>query len=416
MTNSPFGIVGASSIALAVTAALAGATIAQADDRKWYVSPAFNFVIADDDRDADNDAGFQIGLGRQLSDRWNLELNLEADNLEREDSAFTYKQRGAALDALFFFNRSRGFSPYALLGVGAMHNRGLPLPDDKVTNVMGNVGLGFLSNAGGGMTLRTEVRYRWDDDDETIATESGFGDVVFSLGVQIPLGRAAKPAPAPAPAPEPEPAPVVVAPADSDGDGVSDEFDMCPNTPAGAQVDARGCEIDSDGDGVPDSRDRCPGTVAGAAVDADGCERDADGDGVVDRLDRCPDTVAGVKVDVRGCEIKEVISLPDVNFATGSANLLPESAATLDEAAATLLKHPEIKAEVGGHTDVTGPRAFNVKLSRERAESVKNYLVSQGVGADRLTVNGYGPDRPIADNATGEGRAANRRVELQILK
>ncbi len=414
MINKPSGIAGTTSLALAVTAALAGATIAQADDqRKWYVAPALNFVLADDDRQADNNAGFQIGLGRQIGESWNLELNLEADNLDFENGNGTYKQRGAALDALYFFNRNRAFAPYALIGVGAMHNR---LPGDEVTNVMGNVGFGFLSNAGGAMSLRTEVRYRWDDDDETIATESGFGDVVFSLGVQIPLGRAAKPAPAPIVA-EPEPAPVVVAPpADSDGDGVSDEFDMCPNTPAGAQVDARGCEIDSDGDGVPDSRDRCPGTVAGAAVDAEGCERDSDGDGVVDRLDRCPDTVSGVKVDVRGCEIKEVISLPDVNFATSSAQLLPESAATLDEAAATLLKHPEIKAEVAGHSDSTGPRAFNVQLSRERAESVKNYLISQGVAADRLTAAGYGPDRPVADNATREGRAVNRRVELQIAK
>lgn len=414
MISRPFGIASTASIALAVSAALTGATVAQADDqRKWYVAPALNFVLADDDRQADNDAGFQIGLGRQISERWNLELNLEADNLDFEAGNGSYKQRGAALDGLFFFNRNRGFSPYGLIGVGALHNR---LPGDNVTNAMGNVGLGFLSNAGGAMTLRTEVRYRWDDDDETIPSESGFGDWIFSLGVHIPLGRAAPVAAPVAAVVAAEPAPVPVAPIDSDGDGVSDANDVCPNTPAGASVDARGCELDGDGDGVPDSRDRCPGTVAGAAVDANGCERDSDGDGVVDRLDRCADTVSGVKVDVRGCEIKEVISLPGVNFATSSARLLPESAATLDEAAATLLKHPEIKAEVTGHTDSTGPRAFNVKLSRERAEAVKTYLVSQGVAADRLTAAGYGPDRPVADNATNDGRAANRRVELQIAK
>ncbi|MBK8162757.1 MAG: OmpA family protein [Gammaproteobacteria bacterium] len=201
---------------------------------------------------------------------------------------------------------------------------------------------------------------------------------------------------------------------DSDNDGVLDASDACPDSPAGARVDARGCEPDSDGDGVTDGADRCPGTAAGIAVDAQGCEKDSDGDGVTDSADRCPDSAAGVKVDIHGCEIKAVIELPGVNFETGSARLLPESTAILDEAAATLRKHPEIRAEVAGHTDSSGSRAFNVKLSQQRAESVMNYLVGQGVAAGSLTAQGYGPDRPVADNATAAGRAANRRVELKI--
>lgn len=387
-----------------------------AEYSSWYIAPALSYVIADDDRNADDDFGFQIGIGRELGARWNLELNLEADNLDFETGPGIYKQRGAALDGLFFFKRGE-FSPYALIGVGALHNR---LPADNVTNFMANAGLGFLSNAGGPMSLRGEVRYRWDNDDETIPSEDGFGDWVVSLGVQIPFGRSSA-APAPAPAPAPEPAPVVeAAPApvvvDSDGDGVPDDSDACPGTRAGAAVDSRGCEPDADGDGVPDVDDRCPNTAAGARVDAFGCELDSDGDGVVDSIDRCPDTVSGVKVDVRGCEIKEVIELQGVNFEVSSARLLPESTEVLDETAATLLKHEDIRAEVGGHSDSTGPRAFNLQLSQQRAESVRDYLVSKGVAADRLTAVGYGPDRPIADNATRDGRTANRRVELQIKK
>ena len=393
MKSSIFGTARTAALALsgAVAAALA-APCALADDHgRWYIAPALNFVIADDDREADDDLGFQIGLGRELSERWNLELNLEADNLDFEAGGGSYKQRGASINGLYFFTREQGFSPYALIGVGALHNR---LPGDKVTNVMGNAGLGFLANAGGDMSLRGEVRYRWDNDDETIASESGFGDWVVSVGVHIPFGRAAAPAaapvaapkPAPAPAPEPEPEPVVIAPVDSDGDGVADEDDACPGTPAGAEVDARGCEVDSDGDGVADN------------------------------ADLCPDTPAGAKVDVRGCEIREVITLTGVNFATSSARLLPESSSVLDETATTLLRYPDIRAEVGGHSDSTGSRAFNLELSRKRAESVRDYLISQGVPADRLTAAGYGPDRPIADNGTPEGRAANRRVELQIIE
>jgi outer membrane protein OmpA-like peptidoglycan-associated protein len=88
---------------------------------------------------------------------------------------------------------------------------------------------------------------------------------------------------------------------DADGDGVLDNRDRCPDTPAGATVDSRGCPSDSDGDGVPDGIDRCPTTVAGASVDSRGCSQDSDGDNIPDGLDQCPDTPAGVLVDPRGC-------------------------------------------------------------------------------------------------------------------
>ena len=90
-------------------------------------------------------------------------------------------------------------------------------------------------------------------------------------------------------------------PTDSDGDGVPDRRDACPNTPAGATVDARGCPSDSDGDGVLDGLDRCAGTPRGAHVDANGCPLDSDHDGVLDGIDQCPDTPAGATVDARGC-------------------------------------------------------------------------------------------------------------------
>ncbi|MDP4272185.1 MAG: OmpA family protein [Bacteroidota bacterium] len=92
-------------------------------------------------------------------------------------------------------------------------------------------------------------------------------------------------------------------PIDSDGDGVADYLDKCPNTPAGVKVDANGCPLDSDGDGVPDYLDKCPNTPAGVQVDAKGCPIDSDGDGVPDYLDKCPNTPAGVQVDANGCPL-----------------------------------------------------------------------------------------------------------------
>jgi outer membrane protein OmpA-like peptidoglycan-associated protein len=102
--------------------------------------------------------------------------------------------------------------------------------------------------------------------------------------------------------PPPPPAPVVVKPVDSDGDGVADSLDRCPGTPAGATVDANGCELDGDKDGVVDRLDKCPTTPAGRKVNAEGCELDGDGDGVVDALDQCPTTPPGRKVNPIGCE------------------------------------------------------------------------------------------------------------------
>lgn len=213
-------------------------------------------------------------------------------------------------------------------------------------------------------------------------------------------------------------------PKDADNDGVLDNVDQCKDTPAGDKVDAKGCSLpkDADGDGVNDDVDQCKDTPAGDQVDAKGCSlpKDADGDGVNDDKDRCPHTPAGVKVDEEGCQIlfeqaKKSLVLEGVNFATGKSELTPESQTILDGVAESLVANDSIKVQVGGHTDNTGSAAVNRRLSAARAEAVRQYLITKGVAADRLTAKGYGPSKPIASNKTAEGRAQNRRVELTRL-
>jgi outer membrane protein OmpA-like peptidoglycan-associated protein len=205
-------------------------------------------------------------------------------------------------------------------------------------------------------------------------------------------------------------------PIDSDGDGVPDGIDQCPNTPKGAKVDARGCPIDTDGDGVFDGIDQCPDTPKGAKVDARGCPIDSDGDGVWDGIDQCPDTPKGVKVDAKGCPIAEPIKqnlvLEGVNFASDSDQLTPPSTMVLDKVVESLKAWPEVQVEIAGHTDSTNTKVHNQKLSDRRAASVKSYLVGRGVAAGRMTAKGYGASKPIVENKTPEGRAKNRRVEL----
>ena len=96
--------------------------------------------------------------------------------------------------------------------------------------------------------------------------------------------------------------------------------------------------------------------------------------------------------------------------------LSEESYATLDEVAASLAAHAEIRVEIAGHTDATGTREVNTRLSLARARAVMMYLARQGIAPERMEARGYGPDRPIATNRTPEGRARNRRVELSIIE
>lgn len=101
-----------------------------------------------------------------------------------------------------------------------------------------------------------------------------------------------------------------------------------------------------------------------------------------------------------------------VNFDTGKATIKPDSKETLDQAAEMLKLAPQIKVEVGGHTDNVGTPESNQTLSQTRAQSVATALAERGIAADRLTAKGYGQSAPVADNRTEEGRAKNRRVEL----
>lgn len=212
-------------------------------------------------------------------------------------------------------------------------------------------------------------------------------------------------------------------PLDSDDDGVYDYIDLCPNTPKEAKdlVDHLGCPIDTDKDGVYDYCDSCPNTIAAARnhVDSVGCALDTDGDGVYDYEDLCP-TIAGVKEN-KGCpEIKREVrnlltkAMSGIQFENGKATIRENSYKILDDIATLFIDNPTYKVEIQGHTDNVGKYSYNVDLSDRRAHAVRAYMINKGVPAARLTARGFGPDMPIADNKTKEGRAKNRRVEFNI--
>jgi OmpA-OmpF porin, OOP family len=220
-------------------------------------------------------------------------------------------------------------------------------------------------------------------------------------------------------------------PLDSDKDGVYDYLDKCPGTPAGVKVNQDGCPLDTDKDGVYDYLDKCPGTPVGVKVDQDGCPLDTDKDGVYDYLDKCPGTPLGVKVDQDGCpppvvqravrqaEIAMETAVVEkgrvtlnVEFDFDKAGIRQTAHEEIGNLAAVMKKYTDLKILVEGHTDNIGGENYNEQLSQRRADAVKNYLVEKfGIEASRLTTKAYGLTRPIASNATEEGRQKNRRVE-----
>ncbi len=217
-------------------------------------------------------------------------------------------------------------------------------------------------------------------------------------------------------------------PLDTDRDAVFDGIDTCPDTPTGARVDAGGCPLDGDGDGIFDGLDQCEGTPRGCTVNPNGCQSDTDMDGVCDGVDKCPDTQANVRVDVTGCAIqvsvKEtemletgMIRIQDINFETGKAGIKAESYMTLDEVGGILARWPQLRIEIGGHTDARGSDALNQKLSEERAKAVLDYLTNKypELSPAQFTSVGYGERQPIASNKTASGMAKNRRVEFKVL-
>jgi OOP family OmpA-OmpF porin len=340
----------------------------------------------------------------------------------------------------YVFNKDGFARPFILAGFGAFLRSGdgassLPDPPGK-TATEGHVGAGFELYFTDTFGVRVDGRAYWP-------TKQDFGFKQFNwellFGFQLAFGKpkAAPPPPPPPPdadndgvpddqdkcpteagPPERQGCPVK----DSDNDGIPDDQDKCPNEAGPA--DHGGCPVrDQDNDGVPDDQDKCP-TEPGPA-DRQGCPiKDTDGDGIPDDVDKCPnepETKNGFE-DEDGCpdELPAAVKkftgvIRGINFATGKATLTKGSFKVLDETVKVLKEYPSVKLEISGHTDDTGKHDNNVTLSQARADSVKAYLVGKGIDDARLKGVGYGPDKPLVPGKSAKARAANRRVEFQVI-
>ncbi|MDF2447390.1 MAG: hypothetical protein K0S46_2626 [Moraxellaceae bacterium] len=340
--------------------------------------------------DIEDKEGYALALGYRFTPAIGVEVNYgrtesdtEVDALLGFPTGVQVRNSRLSLDGYYAFNADSAFSPYVLLGVGQnrLKSSGLSAED-----TLANAGVGAFYRFNQSVALRMEARnvhnVDADLDDQLVMLGLEFSPG-GSAAAEEPVQQAAVEEQAPVEQLAAAPAAIVAAVVDSDGDGVADAQDKCPNTPAGAAVDATGCPLDSDKDGVADFADKCPDTKAGAAVSATGCYQ----------------------------ELQQEVAIElNVQFATGKATLQGDASAEIQKVASFMQQYPTVNVTIEGHTDNRGNAAVNKRLSQQRADAVKAELVKQGVDAARLSAVGYGADKPIADNNTEAGRAENRRV------
>ncbi len=345
-------ILGGLMVAAAVVGGTASAADAYDDTGAWYLAPMGQYTFLDKDRISNNHAGYQVGLGYNFAPNFALEVALSNGSFHINNSGASEKLSATSLDLLYkFLPVTSMFRPYVIAGSGGMTDN-IGRKSDNNTGWLAEAGAGLLFGLGN-QTGSTRVQFR---------TEAKYRYEFMKYTQYVPNDPRdivvsagfqfmfGAPTPPP-PAPTPPPPPPVVR-----------ELPPPPPPP--------------------------PPPVCHAP--------------------------AGFQVDADCRIIQQKVVVRAVDFEFNSTNLTGPAQETLIEVAAALVKQPELQVEIQGYSDSVGAVAYNLNLSQKRAESVRAYLISRGVGAANLTAKGYGKADPIATNATAEGRAQNRRVDFEV--
>ncbi len=315
-------------------------------DNRWYAAPFGSFVKTGGDRKASDGWGGGMGIGKMLDEHFNVEMKGVYEEFGGDNGPWSLT--GGTADLQYYFFRDK-LSPYAVIGAGGMNSCASA---NCGASVIGEAGAGFTYELHDNFLLRSDVRYRYNNNlnAQVQPGTDEFHDMTVNVGFVVPFGDKPKPA-----------------------------------------------------------ERRVEPPVAAAPV-RDCSTLDADSDGVNDCLDRCPGTLQGSKIDNSGCPVRLV--LKGQHFKYNSAELTLNAQKILEGVAENLISYPQKNdIEVQGHTSSEGSNSYNMKLSQRRAQSVVDYLKMKGV-TNRLIAKGYGEGQPVADNRTEEGRSENRRVEL----
>lgn len=368
--------------------------------------------------------GFGVSYWKGLTDKIDASGNFTGTfsnfpaNFVKDDSIGQagFSMQLDALVHLRAFKEKARVNPFLTAGLGIGY-----FPDKVALYAPLGTGLQFRFNEGTYLLLQAQWRKKLSN-----GINNDYLHYSLSFAQHNPFGKK-KSEPV---VTEPEP----VLPPDADGDGFADANDQCPNE----KGTVNGCP-DTDGDGVADKDDQCPnekGTLNGCPdIDGDGvadkddiCPTekgtlngcpDSDNDGVADKDDKCPNE-AGATAN-GGCpEIKEEIkqkidfAAKNIFFQFASDVILKKSFASLNEVVKVLTENPSLKLNIEAHADNVGLPERNMMWSERRAKAVADYFFSKGIAAERITYEGYGDTKPIADNKTEKGRAQNRRVEMKV--
>jgi len=424
---------------LLIPVLLAG-SLALANQKKYEISPMIGYNFAETNLNIKDD-GYPVGgvelqfntpdskISPEFSVLYSQGVDYKSGTAAKFKPGQDTKVTRGMFNGVYTFDKQSSFIPFAKLGAGV----------ENISNASDSVKNGFFFDAGAGakvpftenIALKLEAIYMA----KLGSNNAGFADsnLVTMVGITFAFGGD-----------ETKAAPVIIdGDIDGDKDGVIDAVDDCPNTLAGVTVDAKGCDADKDKDGVLNAVDDCPNTLAGVTVDAKGCDADKDKDGVLNAVDDCPNTLAGVTVDAKGCDADKdkdgVLNAQDlcpdtlageavssdgcpkmvslnVNFENNSAVIKSGSFADIDVYARFLKENTNYSAKIIGYTDSRGSASYNQKLSEKRANAIVTDLISKGVNSKQLSAVGAGENNPIANNATTEGRAQNRRIEAELTR
>ncbi len=426
-------------LVLAVAVLSAGAAHAQSKELGLELAPMVGFEFFGPTENLENGPYMGLRAGFNIDETFGTELSLGlVPTMMIEDVVPSPEADWAELNPVTVLNiegfaiihlaEKTEFIPYVQAGLGLKVAFEPDFNTPPGGDPEGSVDLDPMIGYGGGvkywpmewLAVRLDIRhllafdrppyktFEIKDEEDSFSPDNAFNNLVISLGVGFQIGGWA---------------------GDDDEDGVADDVDQCLDEQEDKDdfQDQDGCpDPDNDNDGFADAADKCPNQAEDkdGFQDEDGCpELDNDGDGFPDDKDadpNQPETINGYldddgAPDVIPENLKQFVgAVQGIAFALGSDRLAPPSLPILKQAATVLKELPNLKVTIEGHTDARGDRQLNIDLSQKRADSVKTFLVQQGIAAERLTAVGYGPDKPVDPAQTEEAWAKNRRVEFKL--
>ncbi|MFC4528113.1 OmpA family protein [Dyella halodurans] len=335
-------------------------TPASGYDGRWYIAPTVGGYYNDTKRNTNSTQFYYgLGVGRFFGPNWSLDLFADRTKRTIDDSlgGGRWSNNNYGVTARYYFLDWNAWRPYLLGGVmGSQHITQI----SNGWSPAAEAGVGLSKTITDSSDFRVEGGYRYDWDNVTLRNRNGYGDWFFGVSIVSRFG-------------EPAAAPVVAAP---------------PPPPDCSKQFRNGVNL---------CDNKCPDLPEGTIVGPDGCPQK-------------------VVIDLRGVNFKfDRPKKNETNIGPSLAEPTKDSLAILDQTVDTLKRYPQVRVLVAGHTDNVGTAEYNQSLSERRAKIVYDYLIAHGIDQSRLDPPvGYGLTKPIDTNDTAEGRARNRRTELDV--